>query len=92
MFLLHAQNLCLIGNKSHNNNLGGVYIFMSISLKLELLIIGNKTSNPVDFKFTRFSCTNDPVLEILGPIALISSGSSDESELPLLVCTMFGNR
>ena len=70
----------------------GVYIFMSTSLKLELLIIGNKTSSPVDFKFTRFNCTNDPVLEILGPNALISSGGSDESELPLLVCTMFGNR
>ena len=35
---------------------GGLYNFMSTSIKFELLIIQNKTSSPEDFKFTRFDC------------------------------------
>ena len=53
MFLLCAQNLCLI-EKHIDNDIFFLYFYVYI--QFEPLIILNRTSSPEDFEFTRFDC------------------------------------
>ena len=54
----------------------GLYIFMSTSLYLKLLIIRNKTSSPQDFEFI----TVEPWHEISNNVVCATSKGSDQPE------------
>ena len=49
-FLLRSKKICLV-EKNDKNQFWGLYIIMSTSLLIELLIILNKISSPEDFEF-----------------------------------------